>query len=51
MKSWFEFLQTINHQTPTSILWGKIKSINDKQYSNIPALIDNGEVINNHILI
>ncbi|KAI4477774.1 hypothetical protein M0802_014664, partial [Mischocyttarus mexicanus] len=39
--AWRQFTASINHQTPTSIVWKKIRSISNKSSAIIPPVIKN----------
>ncbi|OXU21150.1 hypothetical protein TSAR_003101, partial [Trichomalopsis sarcophagae] len=46
-KSWLEFLNSISYQSPIEIVWNKIRSIENKQYSYIPVHIEDNQTIYN----
>ena len=46
-KSWLNYLETINHQTPNKELWKKIKAIEGRPYAPITTLKENGKILNN----
>lgn len=45
INSWLKYLGTVTSDTPLKEVWEKIKAIKVKPSSNIPALIQNGQII------
>lgn len=45
-QSWQTFLQTLNDKIPTKMVWNKIKAIEGRKTLIIPAIEENGQIIN-----
>lgn len=45
INSWLKYLGSITYQTPVKEVWEKIKAVKNKPPSNIPVLIENGQII------